>query len=221
MVAILAVVAGGLVLAFSGTEQHVTEQVAATEIQELKKAILQFKQDTGFYPGQGPFALSTDSLAGLVAVPPGGSAWFHSPANFVQLFDEPLDASDQPIMPFNPNTGRGWRGPYLEWFGNGFVDVGDSLDSTGAGSPSTGASLPNLLGVADPFKHPPESNGLLAWRSAPGEANRSSFGRPYLLMLLDDPTTTNVVEPPRLVSLGPNGQYEAGLGDDIVLELPR
>lgn len=212
IVAILAIVAGGVLMYFDRAEEDASFKIAQHEIFEIKKAILQFRTDTGYLPKQGPFALVADG--GAVPVPPEGVAWFKSPANFSQLYQNPLLGTGHPLAAWDPDTRRGWRGPYLSRNGEGFVDVGGDLNSDGTGSPTSGAVLANLRGVADPFVKKPEGI-YLAWRSAPGGETHDRWGRPYFLFDLANPSNA------RIVGSGVNGTYDAGAGDDLSIHILR
>lgn len=223
VVAILAIISGGVVILFGNTEDDAAEQIAMSEMREIKEALLRFKQDTGFLPKQGPFDLATQPggavpLGNLPAyVPVGGElAWFDSPANFWELYENPLAGTGHPLEPWNPNTRRGWRGPYLSRFGEGLVDLGDNLNPDGSGSPTAGSVLSRVRAVADPFVDQPANGVYLVWRTNPGDSPHPRWGRPYLLFDLDD-----VINPARLVSMGQNRQYDGGTADDIVLDLLR
>ena len=87
VVAVLATVAGGVVVSLSGVETHAATELTVRELAELKQAVLRFREDTGFLPKQGPFALEP---AGQVPEPSAGVAWFASPANLSQLIENPL-----------------------------------------------------------------------------------------------------------------------------------
>ena len=93
VVAMLAIVAGGSLMMFGDSEDDAAEQISLSEIQQIKKALLQFERDTGRLPKQGPFNLDSQPggavpLSNLPAyVLPGQEfAWFYSPANFWQLY---------------------------------------------------------------------------------------------------------------------------------------
>lgn len=185
----------------------------------------------------GPSHLPSD-------VPPAQSTdWFNSPANFWQLYgrDEPcpnllLPSSNprspicgmelnftsgnlHPLESFNPDTRRGWNGPYLKRFGEGMVEISDGLKGDGSGSPiddNNATRLQQVRGVADPFQAPPVSTGignLLLWRftataGGPNDNPQDRWGRPFLAFDLDNDNA-------RVVSMGPNRQYETcDLDDD-------
>ncbi|MDP2683015.1 MAG: prepilin-type N-terminal cleavage/methylation domain-containing protein [Deltaproteobacteria bacterium] len=212
IVAILAAVAAGAISAFNNVQEDATLRLANSEMLRIKDAILRFRQDTGYMPKQWPFRLVPD---GSVPVPSQGAAWFNSPANFSQLYDNPLSGTGHALETWNQNTSRGWRGPYLTRGGEGYVDIGDGLNADGTGSPTSGGPLNEVQGVADSFIARPVGS-YLVWRTSSGGPPHDRWGRPYLLFDLDN---TNV----RIVCMGPNLIYESNStgagGDDIVLYL--
>ena len=218
---ILTLLASGSLLLINDGEELASEQISQVEMLEIKKAMLRFKRDTGFLPNQGPFNLETRPagfvpLANIPAYVPAGQrvAWFDSPANFWQLFVNPLDGTGHRLERFNPMTGRGWHGPYLNRFGEGLVDVGDNLQTDGSGDPTLGSVLPSVFGVADPRFSDPV--GLyLVWRTAASDPPRRRWGRPYFVFDLDQK------ELARIVGSGTNRTYDGGTGDDLVMELYR
>lgn len=224
VVAILAAVAGGVILALGGVQDDAALNLSRGEMLEIKKAILRFRQDTGFLPKQGPFDLAPPDGTGAVPLPAQGEAWFRSPANLVQLYENPFPTtSTHPLKAWNPDTGRGWRGPYLTRQGEGLVDLGNGLNGDGTGSPTTGtALLSEMPGVADPYAAKPGPCTLggvprecFAWRAVAGGIPHDRWGRPYFLFDLNDPAQA------RIVGVGPNGIYDNGIGDDLVLSLFR
>lgn len=218
VVAILAAIAGGVILALGGVQDDAALNLSRSEMLEVKKALLHFKQDTGFLPKQGPFDLAPPDGTGEVPLPPQGAAWFRSPANLVQLYENPLAATTHPMKDWNPDTGRGWRGPYLTRQGEGLVDQGDGLNPDGTGSPITGtALLSEMRGAADAFAAKPAAcpplGSCFVWRTIAGGAPHDRWGRPYFLFDLNDPALA------RIVGMGPDGAYDNGTGDDLVLSL--
>jgi len=242
VLSILAIIAAGVVVAYQNLDDDAGLDLARHEILEIKTAFLNFRRDTGYFPKQGPFSIFSitnqngrvfDGCCGI----PGGShfpehlkteaqrqEWFHSPANFWQLYgrDEPcpvfnpdwpilnprspICATGHPLEAWNPDSRRGWNGPYLQKFGEGMVDIGNGLISNGSGSPLNGTNLlEQVPGVADPFEARPVSTGLgdlLRWRATPGGNHHDRWGRPYLVFNLEDEDAA------RVVSMGPNRQYE-------------
>lgn len=216
VVSILAIIA---LAAFSytiGLEDSVSKDLIWSEIRNLRNGILQFKKDTGFLPRTGPFALVSDG--GQVSLQDHEIHWFLHPANFDQLLQQPLDGAGNPIRPWNPDTGRGWRGPYLQNV-ELRVTVGNSLKMGGQGDPAHGSLISGIRGVGDPFLH--EALGsCFVWKGWNTEEVKR-YGRPYYFFDWYDPYWA------RVVSSGPDGLYDsaplslhpvqkADIKDDIV-----
>ena len=184
VVSILAAISLIATGAYRGILADSEERLVRIEMQEIAKALRQFKEDTGYYPKQGPFDLSLTSAdsgsvtkeclptyigaAGLTDA--GIRRWFNSPANFYQLLSRtsPLDDNDSSTDPhqletWKAETGRGWRGPYLADFTDGYVDIGSEINESSsetegvAGDPleisdvSGIPAIPDVIGIADPF----------------------------------------------------------------------
>jgi hypothetical protein len=156
-----------------------------------------------------------------------------NPADFSALYDA--------TQTWDIASARGKRGPYLSVLGEGQVDLGDSLQSDGSGSPVVivTAAHDNTRAVADPFVARAVKNGsttpcdddaldsacLLDFRTQTGDPRHPRWGRPYLLFELNDPARA------RLVSMGADGIYGGQAGtdacvkpansDDLVLCLTR
>ncbi len=210
--AILGSIAGGAVLMVGQTEEVAQNQIGLVEISEIREAMIQFKKDTGFLPKTGPFQLTTEG--GSVSVPNEGTEWFRSPANFSQLFNNPLSGTGHPLATWNPDTKRGWRGPYLTCAGEGQVDIGSDLNSDGSGSPTLGDTLQDVIGIADPFNASPDGE-YFQWSKISDDTPFQRLGRPYLAFDLED------THEARIVGLGPNRRYDLGFGDDVVFYLFR
>lgn len=95
VMAVLGTIAGGAILMVGQTEESAQCKIGLVEVCEIREALIQFKKDTGSLPKRGVFALTTEG--GSVPVPVEGSDWFHSPANFSQLFENPLSGTGHPI----------------------------------------------------------------------------------------------------------------------------
>jgi prepilin-type N-terminal cleavage/methylation domain-containing protein len=234
VIAVLVALAGGVVLALGDVMNESASQVARTEMLEIKNALLRFRADTGFLPRQGPFELvdtdPTDPMdtcipsaaIGSVPLPAAGRAWFCSPANMDALYTNPLSGTGHPLETWQPDTARGWRGPYLTQQGEGRVDVGDNLLSDGTGSPVAGTVLSEMRGVADPFVGDPVVVGpdtYLAWRIAPTLPSHPRWGRPYFLFDLDDQGVSDSKEA-RIVGMGPDGTYAGVNATDFCVPPP-
>lgn len=240
VVAILAIIAGALIVSLGGVEDDASLHVARAEATRVRDAVLQFKLDTGYLPKQGPFRLDSQggSVLGILLPSAAGATdsqkqtWFNSPANFFLLygFDQygtgnrsPLWLSGHTLENWNPDTGRGWRGSYLTRQGEGLVDIGDNLGVNGSGSPISGGILSQVRGVADPFVSSPVGS-YLVWRSTASGQAHDRWGRPYLLFDLGS-------DDARVVSMGVDRKYDGKnlsdpcapppTGDDVVVCLLR
>lgn len=221
VIAILVALAGGVVLALGDVLDQSSTQVARTEMLEIKNALLRFRADTGFLPKQGPFELAapeipcTGAANGSAPLPAGKTReWFCSPAHLGALYTDPLAGTGHPLETWQPDTGRGWRGPYLTQQGEGLVDVGEGLLPDGTGSPVAGAVLFEARGVADPFVGDPVGN-YLVWRMAPGLPPHARWGRPYFVFDLDDQGASDPAKEARIVGIGPDGQYAGPSATDL------
>lgn len=219
LLVVVAILAGTAFIAsgtFRGVSEHAEERLVRAEMQEIAKALRQFRQDTGYFPKEGPFELAIDDgNVGDDGLPDqamdlGDDAlrrWFYSPANFYQLLTatSPLadgdadDDNDHLLAKWNAETGRGWRGPYLNGFRDGFVNIGENIDS--------GMVVTDVVGIADPFSHSP-AGSYYEWSRTSSDENWVAvpkWGRPYLFMQVGGRWS--------LVSMGPDGKYDDGIAD--------
>ncbi len=161
-VSILAAIAGIGTTFYRPAIDDAANKAAQAEMVAIIKALKRFKKDTGYYPKQGPFALSGTGIGqvDLNSIPlmdSGDSSgspaysnvmtyWFNSPANFWQLYQAPIkdDSTGEQVMPWAAETGRGWNGPYLQHISE-FVDIGNSL---------------SILDVNDPLDDPKPQYGI-------------------------------------------------------------
>lgn len=242
VVAILAVIGGAALLAFTDVEERVEDQSVRPEMVEIAKALRAFRHDMGDWPRRGLFALAADGgwidpadddhwPAGAPAGETARAAWLHAPANLYQLLAHGADpwvhAVLEPVFGAgritDPDTGRGFRGPYLARSGEAWVYVGPNLDIHGDGDPATGDASTYLLvaGIADPYRRPVHEAPLYRWEPVPQAPTENlALGQPYFLFV-------GGALGPRLLCLGPNGVYdsasdevnEGGEGDDVVVFL--
>jgi len=257
LLVVLGVLAAAAFLAsagLGGVDGEARAALVRAELAQIADAVRRFAADTGYYPRQGPFApladvnpgprtCADDGADSAGAVDPASAPstdWLLSPANLRQLLAPPVLCPQHPLASltaWDPDTARGWRGPYLTG-PRERVDVGDGLLADGSGDPVlvAGARLELMPAIADPFQHAPvvpgsytacEENAdntrpcLLDWRAGPGEPALARHGRPLLLFV--DAGAPGVVRgcdaPPCLLSFGADGRYEQGDGDDVVLEV--
>ncbi len=159
VVASLAYLGVGL---YQGVQERAEDNIARADLVQLAGALRQFRQDTGYYPGQGPFALSasataesecaaTDGILRGWAEPLVDAArddWFASPANIAVLLVAPdiCDLNPQShLARWNSDTQRGWHGPYLSPGRRHWVDHGKDLNSSdGSGTPQAGEKLMDI-----------------------------------------------------------------------------
>jgi prepilin-type N-terminal cleavage/methylation domain-containing protein len=220
VVTLLSVTAGIMMPGYEGVQDQGRYDTTRFEMAELRKALLQFRRDSGSndFPGQGIYDCTALAEAAIdngrpdtwpvpPSVPPVSDAtnksdwiaWCEHPANFWMLFVDPLGNG------WDPDTRRGWNGPYLQRK-SGYVDVGDNLQRSGIGNPAAGNVIVNLWGIASPYLSAPVgANSYLAWRPRPtvDADDYERNGTPYLLFDLDDD------EQARIVSLGVDGIYES------------
>lgn len=214
VIAILATIAGGVVASMDGVEDQAASQLVRHELATLREAVLAFRRDTGHLPKQGPFAKRLNVVRGS-----DDPASFDHPANWSQLYDNPIlkDASTgaylDPIGQWNPDTRRGWNGPYLARGAEGRVLV-PGFDP-GALAWTAGPLVGPLESVADPFARAKvEGTGAFEWWPWSGTEPLARQGRPYLLLRLD------ALREARIVSFGPDGVFEgSAIGDDVAVYL--
>ncbi|MBE0471374.1 MAG: type II secretion system protein [Methyloprofundus sp.] len=226
VITLLAIVAGVALVSYEGVQASGRADATRFEMAEIRKALLQFRRDSGShdFPGQGIYDCTDDVNGGnitdknaLMTFPAeAGSndadiiAWCQHPANFWMLFTDPLGKG------WNPDTKRGWNGPYLQRK-SGYVDVGDDLQQNGLGSPIMGTPIKSLWGIADPYLlHTfiaADNDEHLAWRAELTQSDAyAKHGRPYLLFGMD----TDETDDDRIVSMGEDGVY-GGTGSEICL----
>lgn len=126
--------------AYLNVDRRAEDELAHAELLRLADALRRFHDDTGYWPGEGPFQLNENcSASGPAAVNPlhtgpyytgaGAQAlgteygtldhrkkWFNAPANLSLLFRAPVLCGGHPLAflgRWNAETHRGWHGPYL------------------------------------------------------------------------------------------------------------
>jgi len=193
--AIMSVVAGGALVSFEGLGEDAQYTATVSEMQIVKKALLQFYHDMGTLPGQGKLSYSNLQNTGQT------QAEFESAANMIQLFVKPEAAGDEDQFNWSIDRSRGWRGPYISINGNGLVTIGTSSNFTG------GTLLSNVYALSDAFSAKPYGS-YFSWSDFGGTALGGTHGRPYIF---EDTGSDEA----RIVSMGPDGVF--GNSDDIKL----
>lgn len=240
--------------AYAGAQDSAADEIARAEMLRLADGLKRFKADTGYYPGAGPFALAAPGTSesangsGFDCTPQGGllrswaapladgerDAWFASPFNLALLFEAPALCANHPLATlarWNPETGRGWHGPYLAIASRRWTDHGADVNSdtllTGApdgqGSPLLGAKIHDIpaFGAGPRYRarstgssqcadqHLEDNDCLLGWREIPratagydhSRHELPSHARPFALFGL----ASN--DAPRIVYFGRDGLY--------------
>jgi len=230
VIALLGILAGVATMAYEGVPEQGRGDVTRFEMAEIRAALLQFRRDTGEFPCRvyrdGVYApdaagISRLNFAGLPATPSFADYQTWCRNGFAGQQDDalslllkfPYDDTDTGFMGWlwNPDTKRGWNGPYLkdaglaDGWGQRFVLLYPELDFRPAYRCKAGAG--GDLDVTT------------------GEYECLTADDPGW----DDATFTEAADTARLVSFGPNGVFDgqnaatpcAASGDDLVLCLLR
>ena len=223
VVAILATVAGTVLVSQEGVEDRTRVDLTNHQLVELRAAILRFRRDTGYLPKHGPYDLvSVGGPGEITPTAADGSVltgaeedayrdWFYSPANLIQLYKNPLKEKRK----WDPDTKRGWNGPYLVH--PLYVTVGTDLDLNGTiGNGRTG-SLVRVPSLADSHAHQVSADSYFLWTISPdpptGEQPLRQKGRPLLFLYsteVDEDTEA------RVVSCGRDGAYAPRAANELL-----
>lgn len=212
VLAVLAAVSGLVIVSMHDSHEQTSLDLARIELNEVRKAVLQFRADTGHLPKRGPFNLdaavftgdrSNDhgrvQLAFLPAHLQGGVlttqqqiAWFDEPANLWQLFECPF-SSDDPLASWDPARRRGWRGPYLTRTGEGRLVASRLLATNGLTTWSAGdtvgyfaAGFGTFPVVLDSFVRQSRDEDDPQFKYTPSDGSVAlAHGRPIVIFDLD------------------------------------
>jgi len=224
---VIAALAGSVIVSLGETESRVAQGLDTTRLQELREALLRFRQDMGYLPGEG--LLAFDAANGVNPSAPSPifaddaqwQAWLSAPANVLML----IEAPDNPASPtyrwslvgaaaqlraWDPARQRGWNGPYLRVDAVEWVLLRSGLAPDGSGDPAAGGLLPPMPALADSHLQAPTDTGQpFAWSASPnGRVSSHPHGRPIYLFTFTPGPTAFDASVARLVSSGPDGRYE-------------
>jgi prepilin-type N-terminal cleavage/methylation domain-containing protein len=227
--------------AYVNVDRQAEDELAHAQLLQLSTALKRFHADTGYWPGEGPFRaagancnvsggggiefeLVQDLIENWTSGTPQEKAtsWLASPANMSLLFEPPNLCDGHPLAhlsSWNPETHRGWHGPYLPLANRHWVDVWPML---GEAPPSGDARLINVpafgagpnfspIGTGDGACRSDVIGCFLGWRSRPkpgdGSTNTTGYdatkhefarhARPFIFLL----------DPARVVYWGADGHY--------------
>lgn len=238
ILAALSVTAWG---AYNGVQEANEDAIARADLTRLANALRRFRQDTGYYPGQGPFVLAAtaqteadctaaDGILRNWAEPTDDALrddWFKSPANIALLLSAPSICLKHPqahLRRWNPDTQRGWHGPYLDAGLRDWVDHGKDLNITdGSGDSQAGEKLLDVPAYGNGSRYRAggpeyetctnqaalEGNCMLGWRTAPRSSadydadvhELAARPRPFVMFGHADG------DHPRVVYFGSDGKY--------------
>lgn len=230
VIAIIALVAGSVVAVYDGVQQRAELGVAQRQLATVRDALLRFRVDMGYFPGDGPLAASELNLDGKTYVDGTTAAakqkWVAHPLNLWMLYEKPVDKDTTKATRWDwtPAVARGWRGPYLATgLGVKLSKAGDA-DRGFTSVSGTSALVSRLYSVPDLIGVPSTSTTSLVWVNADGTDLRKGQaigGKPIAFMA--DPSTSGWIIF-RVVSAGANGVHETvttPAGDDIAVEVGR
>ncbi len=224
VVAMMAVVAGMVLMQQSDSRDYALQQVVRIEMEELRKATVKYLQDQNRM------------------VDMQGTGLQNSPADISFLLAPLFDPNDSDgdgdteeyINPatadniWNPDYRSGWRGPYIKGgdasYQTPYVTIGDNLLFDGSGNPESTTLedgdpvFISSLARPDPFSRPSTTAGYYVWTPDNAEISDTNpelerLGRPYLFFDLDSYQTTE--SKARIISMGLNGTYDGRSDCDL------
>jgi len=212
VITLIAITATVAITSYDGVQDQSRYDVAKFEMTQIRKALIQFRQDSGSnsFPTQGSYDCTDDVNGGSITQPnsefnfPAEAgvtptaiiAWCQHPANFWMLFADPLDNG------WNPDTKRGWHGPYLQRK-NGYLTLSANTVNL--------ADITNpVWAIADPYIADQTNSGV-EWSLNTTSDILSKAALPYLLLV-----NLNEDYQARIVSAGDDSEFDDhdGAGDD-------
>jgi prepilin-type N-terminal cleavage/methylation domain-containing protein len=231
VITLLAVISSIGLVAYEGSEDEARETTTRFEMGEIRKALLQFRKDTGEFPcrvyREGDYEPDKAAMSQLkfeplseTPTPADYHGWcrdavteqVNNGLNMLHTFAYDDTDTNYTDMLWNPDTRRGWNGPYIsregleDAWGNRYILLDPELD----------------------FR--------AHYRCKANGSNYAITADSYDCLTADDDgwglTYTLPSDVARLVSLGPNGRFESNYpadpvnpcepgGDDIMLCLLR
>lgn len=227
VVSILAAIAGIGVSSVGGYLERAREDLVHTEMKNISEAIVNFTNDTGYFPGEGVFKQENSSTAEKADF----SFLFYSPRK--EGVDE--ETAGEEIMPWSFDENRGWNGPYLTFDSIDYMrskdcnknQFNDELRVFGVNAKQRENSN-TTIALEDPFSSKPKADhdqNICFVEKAKDEKTpwqtRDYSGKPYLYetvfkndRYLECPETGRGCI--ALLSAGKNGIFENGSNDDLV-----
>lgn len=210
VITLLGIVSGVVVLAYQNVQDQGSYDATRFEMAEIKKALLQFRRDSGTksFPGQGIYDCGDPNNAGalnpaLINIPVADYEWCKHPANFWMLFVNPLGADNE----WNFDTKRGWNGPYLQRK-SGYLDIDADYEMGGTLAIESNTLIDDVWAVASPYiAERDDLTGDLTWQAKVGGQVYKEYGTPYLMFDLADDDENNSDSEARLVSMGKDDGY--------------
>lgn len=223
VVAILGLVAAMVVVGTGEARERAEEAVSLQQVQRVREAVLRFRSDMGYYPGEGPLAGSQLDLS-AIGGEPRTIEWADHPMNFWQLFVKPVDRERPERWTWNPANARGWRGPYLQLTSNDRLDVASGKTGVMPGRVFPDAS--GLHAIGDLMGEGGRPLPGMQWRGElPGQSPAAAGGQGSPILFERWRDTVAGFDIYRLVSPGGAGHYPlVGAEPDsrqIVIEVAR
>jgi len=240
VVGILGLVSGLVIVSYDKVLERGSLDYTRRQMGMVRDALLQFRRDMGYLPGEGPLVPSNLDLSQITFIdgdtptrpvpsPVVGNAWAEHPCNFWMLLTQPRDRLDVNRWMWNRDAGRGWRGPYLD---SGFHFRLNGAGDLGSGFVG-GMSLNRLVAFHDGWTRKNVRDQRPMWVEQTPEPWQPGvpITRPAPVLGMPLALVREVNElsvPPEvtftLVSAGPNQVFELdaeNYGDDVRVEVAR
>ena len=189
VVSILAIIGGAIIPVIGGNIFDNTKRdMNLSSMSQVRDALLRFRQDMGYFPGQGPRLNGAelewlDDTSDYYSSGGTASEWAEltdsdgNLINFWQLMNKPLVTDENEFWTYDLDARRGWNGPYLVGYNLRYYDY-----------QYNGSTYENIRALSDGYDEVQQVvSGAGFWSPAGDPAqplNRA--GRPLRLMLLAD-----------------------------------